>query len=231
MPVENFRKSMNDVKNIIFDFDGTIANTFDLAVKIYNNIAPEYNCTPVKEEDIEMLRMKKPQEFLKKYRISTFKLPFLLLRGRKELSKHISEIEPVKNIEASLYEIKNAGFRLGILTSNSKDNVSKFLENNNLLGIFDFIYSGKNIFGKDKVIRRLLRDKNISKESVIYVGDETRDVEAAKKAEIPVVAVSWGFNSREILVALQPNQIADDPDELLSCLQRILNGHIAQHRI
>lgn len=220
---------MDNVKNIIFDFDGTIANAFDLAVKIYNDIAPEYNCIPVKKEDVEMLHTKKPQEFLKKYGISTFKLPFLLLRGRKELSKHISEIEPVKNIESPLHEIKNAGYRLGILTSNSKDNVSKFLENNNLLGIFDFIYSGKNIFGKDKIIQRLLSDKNIPKESVIYVGDETRDIEAAKKAKIPVVAVSWGFNSREILAALQPNQIADNPDELLSCLQRILNGHIAQH--
>lgn len=217
---------MDNAKTIIFDFDGTIANTLELAVKIYNNIAPEYNCKLVKQEDKEMLRAKKPQEFIKTYGAATFKLPFVLLRMRKELSKHISEIEPVKNIGAALYEIKNAGFKLGILTSNSKDNVSKFLENNSLLGIFDFIYSGKNVFGKDRIISRLLNHENISIESAIYVGDETRDVEAAKKAGIPVIAVSWGFNSKEILAALRPNQIVDDPKELLGRLQQILNGHI-----
>lgn len=217
---------MNSIKYIIFDFDGTIVDTIDLAINIYNRIAPEYNCKTVEQEDWKILRSNKPQEFLKTYGITTFKLLLILLRIRRELSKHISEIEPVNEIKTSLYEIKNAGFTLGILTSNSRDNVSKFLKNNNLYGIFDFIYNGKNVFGKDKVIKRLLKHKNISRESVIYVGDETRDIEAAKKAGIPVIAVSWGLNHKEILAALHPNQIAHDPKELFTCLQRIFNGPI-----
>ena len=64
---------------------------------------------------------------------------------------------------------------------------------------------------------------------MIYVGDETRDIEATKRAKIPVIAVRWGFNSREILLTLKPNKIADTPSELMSCLQQILNKHIAQH--
>ena len=217
---------MSNIKYIIFDFDGTIADTIGLGLTIYNRIAPEYNCRQVKQGELDLLSTTKPRELLKTYGVTNLKLFLLVLRIRKEISKHITEIEPVKGIAASLKEIKNAGFSLGILTSNSRANVSKFLENNDISGIFDFIYSGKSFFGKDKVIRRMLDRENISRDSVIYVGDETRDIEASKKAGIPVAAVCWGLNRREVLASSLPDQIAGEPEELLACLQKIFSGQI-----
>jgi phosphoglycolate phosphatase len=99
-----------------------------------------------------------------------------------------------------------------------------FLDINNLSDLFDFVYSGKSLFGKEKVIRRMLIHENLSADRVVYVGDETRDIEASKHAGIPVVAVSWGLNSRAALASLSPDQIADDPHELPGCLQRIYAG-------
>jgi phosphoglycolate phosphatase len=216
---------MDSPKHIVFDFDGTIADSLDVAIKISNSIAPEFHCKPIRQEDKEKLRAKKAQEFFKSYGITLFKLPFLALRIRQELAKHITEIKPVKNIEASLRKIKFAGFKLGILTSNSKENVAKFLEKNGFTDIFDFIYTGRNLFGKDKVMRHLFKDKNISQKDIIYVGDETRDIEASQKVGIPIVSVSWGFNSKKPLANLNPDQIADNPAELLGCIQKIFNRH------
>lgn len=214
---------MKVVKHVVFDFDGTIANTLDLAFKIYNRIAPEYDCKSVEQKDVVLLRTEKPQRLLKSYGVSNYKLLLLVLRIRKELSKHISEIELVEDIRDSLYEIKNAGFRLGILTSNSIDNVRRFLADNDLSGIVDFIYSGKSLFGKELIIKRMLKNENVSRESMVYVGDETRDIEASVKAGIPVIAVCWGLNTRELLESLLPDQIVDEPKELLACVQRIFN--------
>jgi len=137
------------------------------------------------------------------------------------LRGEIKNIKPIAGMIQALRNIKNAGLSLGIMTSNSKKNVKIFSEMNGLDGIFDFVYSGRNIFGKDKVIRRLLKDQQIARDNVVYVGDETRDIEAAKKAGIPVVAVSWGFNIREILVVQHPNEIVDEPKNLLECLRKI----------
>lgn len=215
---------MNDSRYIIFDFDGTIADTFDLALEIYNTIAPEYNCRPAGPEDLDLFRTKKPQELLKIYGVSRLKLLSLMLRIRRELSHHIPEIKLIRGMDASLREIRGRGYRMGILTSNSVINVGKFLDINNLSGLFDFIYSGKSLFGKDKVIRRLLMHENLTADKVIYVGDEARDIEASKSAGIPVVSVSWGMNRRELLFSLSPDQIADDPKELPGCLQRIFDG-------
>ncbi len=215
---------MKDSEYIIFDFDGTIADTFDLALEIYNRIAPEYNCRPAGPDDHELLRTKKPQELLKIYGVSRLKLLSLLLRVRKELSRHIPDIKPVTGMDASLREIRNAGYRMGVLTSNSVKNVRSFMAINDLSGVFDFIYSGKSLMGKEKVIRRLLLHENIPADRVIYIGDETRDIEASKYAGIPVVAVSWGLNRRDVLASLSPDRIADTPEELPGLLRQIFDS-------
>jgi phosphoglycolate phosphatase-like HAD superfamily hydrolase len=212
---------MKNKKIIIFDFDGTIADTLDMGVEIYNSITDKYNCKPVRQEDIKKLQSKKLRELMKDFGVTNLKLPFLLLHIRKELSRRIDDINPIKNIQEALTKIKAAGFNLGILSSNSKENVSAFLKKNNLSDLFDFIFTGRNIFGKNKVMQRLLKNKNISRGDTIYIGDEVRDIEAAKKVGIPIVSVSWGFNSKNILAASHPDRIVDNPEQLLDNIRMI----------
>jgi phosphoglycolate phosphatase len=208
-------------KTIIFDFDGTIADTLDATVRIYNRIAPEFRCKTINQKDQKIFRAKRLQEFFRDYGVTNIKLPFLLICIKKELRSQILDIKPINGIAQALKEIKVAGFNLGIMTSNSKDNVEMFLITNDLSEIFDFIYSGNNIFGKDKVIDRLLRENRIEKETVVYVGDETRDIDATKKVKIPIIAVSWGFNTKNALKTLKPAKIVDHPKDLFDCLQKI----------
>lgn len=214
---------MNAHPYIVFDFDGTIADSIDLGFRIFNRIAPEYKLQQIDEEIKKEIVTKHPQELLKKYGISNLKVITLLLRLRKEFTQHIDEIQLIAGMEQALHDIKNAGLRIGILTSNSVVNVRKVLERYNLSAIIDFVYSGKSLFGKDKVIRSMLKKEAISPDNVIYVGDETRDVEASKKAEIPVISVPWGFSSRASLETAKPDEIADSPDTLLECVWRLLN--------
>ena len=220
---------MNDPGYIIFDFDGTIADTLGTGLKIYNEIAPEYDFRPITDDLKDILREQKPQDLMKAHGISNRKLFLLLLRIRKEIGKHISEARPAENMPPALHGLKNAGYRLGILTSNAAANVRMFLDAHSLSDIFDFIYSGRSLFGKDRIIRQMLSRENIPVYNVIYVGDETRDVEACKKTGIPVIAVSWGLSRREILASLLPDKIADRPEELLECVQQIFNRQGATH--
>jgi len=202
-------------KKLIFDFDGTIADTLDLLVDIYNKIHHHYRCLPVDIRDKEDLKKLKAQKILKKYKISFLKIPFLLIRIRRELKKRISEVKIFEDIELVLKELKNKGFDLYILTSNSKENVEIFLRDNYLLDIFKFVYSSSNIFGKDKSIKKIFKNYNINKEDCVYIGDETRDIEAMKKIDLPIIAVSWGFNSKCALKRLSPDKIIESPKELL----------------
>ncbi|MDZ7632897.1 MAG: HAD hydrolase-like protein [Bacteroidales bacterium] len=99
--------------------------------------------------------------------------------------------------------------------------MSKFLEMNKMSGLVDFIYSGRSFLGKEKVIRKVLIHEQIPAGRVVYVGDETRDIEASRAAGIPVIAVIWGLNRRDLLASLSPDLIADIPGDLPACVRRV----------
>lgn len=212
---------MSNIKYIVFDFDGTLVDTIDMAINIFNKIAHEYNLKQIEEEDRIALTTQKPKDLMKIYEVTQLKVVLLLLRIRKEMGKNLSDLKIVSDIKETLQELKQSGFRLGILTSNSKNNVGIFLENNCLADIVDFIYSGKSLFGKDKVMKSMLEQEKISKDEIIYVGDEIRDIEASKKVGIPIISVSWGLNTREILESFKPDQMAHTPKDLPGCIQKI----------
>jgi phosphoglycolate phosphatase len=206
-------------KVIIFDFDGTIADTVDALVTIANRLALEFGYVPINSQELVLLRNLTAREIIKYSGVSLFKIPFMVIKVKGELKHKIPELTPIEGINAALIELHNQGYHLGIITSNSQENVNQFLKFHNLDYLFDFIYSGVTIFGKSTIINNVLRQKQFKPEVVIYVGDETRDVESAKKANIKVVAVSWGFNSSEALGKQNPDFLIHHPCELLAVIK------------
>lgn len=204
-------------KVILFDFDGTIADTLDAIVSITNRLAGEFGYKPSSQDDLAQLKNLNPRAIIKLSGISIFKLPFLIRRVKAELNNEIQGLSPITGIKEALIELKNQGNKLGIITSNSQENVMAFLLKNNLQCLFDFIYSATT-FGKNKVITKLLRQENLKFEDVIYVGDEIRDIEAARKSQIKAIAVSWGFNSKEVLAEQNPDFLIHQPNELIDVI-------------
>ena len=218
---------MRNADYTILDFDGTIADTLEMVLGVYNRISHEYGLQPVSHDDRELFRTKKPQELMKTFGISKLKMLTLTLRLRKEMSLHLPEMKPFPGIDAALAEISSTGCRLGILTSNSVENVRKFLDINKMGALFDFVCSGRSFLGKEKVIRKVISREQLDAGRVIYIGDETRDIEASRAAGIPVIAVSWGLNRRELLASLLPDQIADTPHELPGLVRKIFQSRPA----
>ncbi|NET71816.1 MAG: HAD-IA family hydrolase [Sphaerospermopsis sp. SIO1G2] len=206
-------------KVIIFDFDGTIADTVDALVTIANRLALEFGYIQISADELKLLRNLTAREIIKYSGISLFKIPFLVKKVKGELKNKIKDLEPISGIAATITELERQGYRLGIITSNSQENVIEFLKCHGLDYLFEFIHSGVTIFGKTTIINNVLRQRQIKPQTVIYVGDETRDVDAAKRANIQVVAVTWGFNSAEALAREKPDFLIHHPSELLEVVQ------------
>jgi len=204
-------------KVIIFDFDGTLADTIDILLSITNRLSAEFGFKSATKEELAQLSNLNSWQILQYSGISIFKFPLLIRRLKGELHSEIPHIQLFPGIKEVLLELKRRGFQLGIITSNSRENVGTSLEKNGLQGIFTFIYSGST-FGKHKVINKWLRTENINPEQVVYVGDEIRDIDAAKKTGIKVIAVGWGFNSQEALAAHNPDFLIERPQELIEIM-------------
>lgn len=86
------------------------------------------------------------------------------------------------------------------------------------LDFFDYIYTSSNIFGKSRVLRRILKENRLDIRKMIYVGDEMRDIEAARQLDMDIIAVSWGANNKKALAALRPTYLVEKPNELIKLL-------------
>ncbi len=209
----------NNIKMLIFDFDGTIADTFAHTMKITNILSDEFKFKKVHDHEIEFLKGKTIQEIIKHLNVPILQIPNIVAKARSELLKDIESIEPIEGLKQILPLIKQANVQMGILTTNSKENVEKFLKTNEM-EIFDFIHSTSRVWGKNHGLKKLMQQHQFTSDDLLYVGDETRDIEAAKKAGIKVVAVTWGYNSLAILQAFSPDFIAHTPDELFNIFVR-----------
>lgn len=207
-------------KVIIFDFDGTIADSLGVLVDISNRLAVQFGYKQTSLAELAQIQNLTSREIIKQSGISIFKVPFLLKKVKAELSSEIETLSLFPGMKEALIELHQLGNKLVIISSNSKANIIAFLEHNNLADIFYYIYSGSTIFGKDKVINRFIRQENIDIEDVIYVGDETRDIESAKKSKVIAIAVSWGFNSKEVLAKQHPDFLIKQPSELIDILKK-----------
>ena len=204
-------------KVALFDFDGTIAASIHVGVSVFNEIARENGFLEITPERIPALRERGVRQAARELGIPHLKVPMVVRRLRKGFKARIHEVAPVAGIKSILATLKKNGCELGIVTSNSRANVRAFLKNNKL-EIFDYIRASSGIFYKAAAIRKTVARHNLTNHEMIFVGDEIRDVIAAKKNKMAAVAVTWGTNSRKGLEKENADFIVDTAEELSAIL-------------
>lgn len=210
------------IKTVIFDFDGTIANTLPYTFRNLFELLKEEKVNINEQKMIKDVRSKNFQELMKEWKISWVRLPFIL--GKiKQIQKYLfNEIEKIKffpGIKKLLVELKRKNYILAILSSNLDNNIIKFLKLNNL-DYFDYIHCGSEILGKSVAISNFIKENGWKKEESIYVGDELRDLEACQKSGVKMIGVSWGLNTTEILKKRGADFIASKPSKILKIINK-----------
>ncbi len=202
------------LKTIIFDFDGTVADTMQIFINIFNKVSRNYALPTINSQDVEKLKNLSALEVIKLYKLSPVKLLKLTIYLQSELRKHIEEISIFLGISDLFDKLKSKNIQIGIVTSNTKENVEKFLQKNNI--VVDFVDGERDIFGKGKKLIKLIKRLKLNKDETIYVGDEVRDVDAAREAGIKIASVTWGMNSEERLKKANPDWIISSPTQLMA---------------
>ncbi|MEO6053987.1 MAG: HAD-IA family hydrolase [Chthoniobacterales bacterium] len=203
---------------IIFDFDGTLGDTFQVGIEILNQLADEFKFRRLQPEEIEKARNMTTRQLISFLKVPTTKIARVSKRGIEVLQSRIDSIQPLPDVVPMIRELKSRGFILGIITSNAEKNVSYFLKRFDL-ECFDFVRCSSRLFGKAREIRSVIKANKYLKNEILFVGDETRDIEASKKAGIQIAAVKWGYNSVAALEAMKPEYMLSHPQELIALLE------------
>ncbi len=208
-------------KTIMFDFDGTLADSKDVAFKIYNELAEEHNYKKIKKSEIPEISRASIVEKCKMLNVPKFKLAFLFYEATKRFKEHILNINLFDGIKEVVDILNNEDFNLVVVSSNSEDAIKEILHRNDV-HVFTNIFSSKNLFGKHKTINNYIKKNNLKREDIIYVGDELRDIDSCKKSGVKIISVSWGFDSPELLMNNKPDYLVNTPREIVDIAKGIV---------
>jgi phosphoglycolate phosphatase len=188
---------------VIFDLDGTLADSVPWFRLHVNGVADRFGFRRVVDGDVERLRHAGSREILAHLEVPVWKLPAIARHMRRLKTQHLGDIPLFAGAETMLRTLADAGIRLALVSSDSEANARQQL--GELAELFSHFDCGALLFGKAAKFRRVVKRAGFTPAQAIAIGDEVRDIEAARAAGIACGAVRWGFAAPEALRALSPD--------------------------
>lgn len=199
---------------VIFDFDGTIADTFRLVVGIFEDVVR--GKVPITQSELDNLRkIGLSARWAQELGIPLWRAPFLLAKGRRKMRRRMQHIEVFDGMQAVLRRLHDdTDTVLIVMSSNTATTINGFLRRKDLDLYFSQVIGGAGLFKKARILKKLVERNQLDPATTYYVGDEVRDIEAANKAGLKAIGVTWGFNDRALLERHGAFALVDTPAEL-----------------
>ena len=199
---------------IIFDFDGTLADSAAWFAGVFNSLAERHGFRRIDAEEMAKLRSQPNREIMRRLGVRPWRLPFIAADARRLAAQAAPSISLFPGVADMLRRLAERGVKLAIVSSNSEATVRKVL-GPELEGLVTHYGCGASIFGKAAKFREVIRKAGVAEADVLSVGDEVRDIEAARKVRLATGAVTWGYATAEILRAQRPSALFETTDDVL----------------
>jgi phosphoglycolate phosphatase len=205
---------MGRYTHLLFDFDGTLADSFPFFVTVFNQLAARHRFSALSPADIERLRHLDARTVMRHVGLPMWRLPFVAADFRRLMAKSSQDIPLFEATDATLRRLHEAGLQLAVVTSNAPDTVHRLLgpERARLIACVD---GGSSIFGKRSRIRRVMRALGAAPERTLYVGDQVSDLHSARRAGVAFGAVGWGYASPAAFTPHAPEHVFTDMADLV----------------
>ena len=208
-------------KTIIFDFDGTLADTVALNQQIMNELALLFGFKQTVSADIERLKQMSVNQVLQFLQLSPYKVPLVLLAVKLKLRRRIGSLNMAAEFVDLLQKLASQ-CQFGIVSTNSNTVIRRFIAQQQLPEMA-FIYANTRLNAKAATLQKAVQQQQLQLSHSLYVGDEIRDVAASKSIDMPCAAVSWGYNSKSVLAQQQPTYLVDNVAQLATALEHFIN--------
>jgi len=189
---------------VIFDFDGTLADSFPLFVRGLNVLAEKHRFRSIDAAEVETLRQYDAKRILDTLGVPLWKVPMIARSFTKYMAKEAGGISLFAGVGTMLQTLSAEGIVLGLITSNTTENVYRIMGEENM-ALLQHVRCGTSLLGKRFTLQTLLRQMGVNPRKAIYIGDELRDLQAARSAGADFGAVAWGYTDADTLKATAPD--------------------------
>ncbi len=198
---------------VIFDFDGTLADSFGWFLDVFDEIADRFRFRRLDRDRIDHLRGLSTAELLRHHGVPLWKVPMIAAHARRLQGRNLEAITVFAGMEAVVSRLQGQGIHLALVTSNAHANVTRILAPQTL-SAFSHVSCGASLLGKTAKFRAVLKAARVAPGDALAIGDELRDIEAARATGIAAGAVSWGYALPERLRREAPDHVFDQPQDI-----------------
>jgi phosphoglycolate phosphatase len=196
----------------IFDFDGTLADSLPWFFASLDETADHFGLDRIDMSRMDALRELSSRDALKLIGVPMLKLPAISIYIRDRFAEHMADIQLFAGAADMLAALHEGGVKLAMVSSNAEPNVRHVL--GKASNLIDHYACGSSLWGKADKFRSVLRALKQSPARTIGIGDEIRDIDAARKTGLSAGAVTFGYNSRRALEGHAPDFLFDDYEAL-----------------
>jgi phosphoglycolate phosphatase len=206
---------------IIFDFDGTLADTAGWFLDTLPELAQRHRFRCPAPEEIERLRGRPTRDVLAALRIPQWRLPMIARDLRRLAKRDADRMRLFNGVPSVLTDLSRSALKLAVVSSNGEENIRAVLGPH--AAAIDSFACGASLGGKARLLHRVRRGFGTRFDRSIYVGDELRDLAAARSARMRSASVGWGYGSPAALLRQGPDHFFSRPADLAS-LGRVAAG-------
>lgn len=189
------------IDTVIFDFDGTLANTNQMIINSFKHIYSVFREEECDEEYV-MNTFGEPLALTLTRDFGQFNFEDVIACYREyQKDRFDDEVTLYETVVETLEYLKNKNVKMGIATSRLKYSTVSALENFNIDKYFDVVISADDVEkhkpDKEPLIKAINELKS-SPEKTLYVGDSRFDMECAINAEATPALAGWQRGSKEL---------------------------------
>ena len=200
-------------KLAIFDFDGTLGDTMGWMLDASDSMADKFGFQKIDRSQLDTLRHLSAREMMKLHRLPTLKLPMIAAHFHTLMAQDAGSIRMFEGAPETLRSLHAAGVKLAVVSSNAEANIRVVL-GEELGGLISQFACGATIFGKASKFRRVLKVLGVAPRDAISIGDEIRDLDAAREVGLATGVVCWGYTAPDALRAQKPDHVFEAMAEI-----------------
>jgi HAD superfamily hydrolase (TIGR01509 family) len=206
-------------KGVMFDWDGVLIDSLGASYNVYNRIFAKIGAKQLTKD--EFLKLQSPNWYEFYQRIG---LPERFWKAvDDDWLRFYEEEKPGLHADAlrCLTTLKERGFRLALVSNGSKDRINEELDRFKIRPLFDSLEFGvkkEQLKPSPYMLEKTLTLFGMKPLDTVYIGDSPADIQAAKNAGVPSIALARGPIQIERLSAEKPDHIFGGLDETTSFL-------------
>lgn len=217
---------MNKKKAVVFDFDGTLSNSFPLVVGKITEAIAMFRKEELTEEENNSIYGPTEEGIILKLIKDKGEAKECFLRYLDLYNQYHDELLPdfIPGIRELLEELNKRNIPVFLLTGRSKESTMITLTKFNAFKYFKAIYTG-GLYGevKEELLNELALVHHYNKEDLVYIGDSLHDVPQCRRANVDIISVSYAnTDSYEKLEEINKGNVAKTVEELKTKLFEIL---------